>query len=322
MTEEQQGRIFEVFEQADASTTRRHGGTGLGLAISRKLVEIMGGELRVQSSPGRGSKFTFLLQLAHGDAPGLNQTDEAGVPVETPPDAEPGLRILIAEDSEVNQFLFQSYFRQTPHKLRIVENGHAAVEGVFSDPVDLVLMDLRMPVMDGLTATREIRRRERERNLKPVPILAVTANARAEDIQAAQEAGCTAHVPKPVDRATLLEEVARYGGVSNTPSSHGGAGQKEVRVPEELREIAPGYLHEQRKAASEMLSLLEKGDWERIESWGHELKGTGAAFGFPALSRLGAQLETAAQASQSGAVRGSLEELDRALLQAELELQP
>ena len=157
--------IFEAFEQVDASTTRKYGGTGLGLPISRKLVECMGGVLRVESEPGRGSTFHFTVKFEL--APVSLEENRTGLldgpaPAESAPlngvrNAEPAARILVAEDSLDNQFLIQEYLKGAPYTVTFVSDGKAAVKQVRDAVFDAVLMDMQMPVMDGLSATRAIR---------------------------------------------------------------------------------------------------------------------------------------------------------------------
>ena len=227
------GAIFDNFTQADSSVTRRYGGTGLGLSISRRLVNLMGGRIWVESEPGRGSSFYFtaLLDIAPeadmGSPPGA-ATRPAGVPgtgavagavvpsaaavagTGAGEEEAPSLRILLAEDSEDNRLLIKTYLKQSPHCLEMAENGEIAVEKFQQGEYDLVLMDMNMPVMDGYTATRTIRQWEAREGKPATPIIALTAFALKEDERKSIAAGCDAHLTKPIKKKTLLEALSAW----------------------------------------------------------------------------------------------------------------
>ena len=203
---EKQAQIFESFAQADASTTRRFGGTGLGLPIARELVARMGGSLEVDSEEGLGSTFIITLDLPAAQAP----TPAASQPFGKPPRDERPLRVLLAEDAEDNRLVFEAFFATTAYQLTIVEDGHAALERFKAERFDLVLMDVQMPVLDGYQATRAIRRWEAEQAATPTPIVALTAFALKDEVAKTREAGCNAHLSKPISRAALLAAVQEY----------------------------------------------------------------------------------------------------------------
>ncbi|MEO5339756.1 MAG: CHASE domain-containing protein [Magnetococcus sp. MYC-9] len=195
--------IFDHFTQADSGITRRYGGTGLGLAISRRLVELMGGQMGVESRLGEGSRFFFTLpvRLAEPRSVPLAAGEQtADAPLRP-------LRILLAEDSPDNQLLFQVYLKKTPHRLVIVQDGLEAVARVREEPFDLLLTDLEMPNMDGYAATRAIRRWEREEGRTPLIIVALSAHAGLEKREESLAAGCDAHLSKPLTKRALLEAV-------------------------------------------------------------------------------------------------------------------
>ncbi|MEF2230286.1 MAG: ATP-binding protein [Pseudodesulfovibrio sp.] len=200
---EKLAEIFESFTQADSSTTREYGGSGLGLTIARELVELMGGSIRVESTPGRGATFSFTIPFEiSGER--AEPVAEPALPAEGAP-----RRVLLVEDSESNRLLVQHYLKGTGHELIVAVNGEDGVNRYREDPsVDAVLMDVLMPVMDGLEATRRIRAYEAEAGLDPVPIVALTANAFKEDRDRCMEAGCTRYLSKPVRKADLLAVLA------------------------------------------------------------------------------------------------------------------
>ena len=202
--------IFDDFTQADASTTRKYGGTGLGLGISRRLVEAMGGRLIATSSEGQGSTFHFTAQFI--TAPENSRAESIGkprVPAEDRELVQPA-RILVAEDSEDNRVLIEVYLKSRPYHLTFEGDGRAAMNRLAEADFDLILMDVQMPEMDGLAATRAIRAIERERNAHPIPILAMTANASPQDVENSASAGCNAHLSKPVSRMDLFRAIEKY----------------------------------------------------------------------------------------------------------------
>ncbi|WP_271085108.1 ATP-binding protein [Brevundimonas sp. NIBR11] len=196
----QKARIFTRFQQADGSITRRFGGTGLGLAISRDLAELMGGELDCESTPGEGSRFWFELPL-----PPAAAVEEAEA--QTSDCAPDGLCILLADDHPANRKVIEVLLAPTGANLTAVENGQEALDAYAAGHFDLVLMDMQMPVMDGLTATAAIRALETERGLGRTPLLMLTANAMAEHVEAGRIAGADGHLAKPVTTASLFAAI-------------------------------------------------------------------------------------------------------------------
>jgi signal transduction histidine kinase/ActR/RegA family two-component response regulator len=200
------GGLFEQFVQGDASATRRHGGAGLGLAICRSLCELMGGTVSVSSVEGRGSLFTVSLPMARIAAPTPIVVAEP-VPAEEPQAAP--IRILAAEDNAVNQLVLKTLLSQVGLEPTVVENGAEAIEAWKSGRWDVILMDIQMPVMDGVTATRQIRAFEAANDRAKTPIIAVTANAMSHQITEYAAAGMDAVVPKPLDAAALFDAIER-----------------------------------------------------------------------------------------------------------------
>ena len=197
-------RLFSRFEQADGAITRRFGGSGLGLAISRQLAEMMGGDLDCESEPGGGSAFILTIPFNAAEAPAATP----GVVAEAMGDEPATIRVLLADDHPVNRKVVEMILAQANIELTSVENGAEAVQACRDGDFDIVLMDMQMPVMDGLTATREIRLNEVAMGLARTPIVMLTANALAEHIASAEAAGADRHLAKPFDAAELLELVA------------------------------------------------------------------------------------------------------------------
>lgn len=201
--EPQHARLFRKFEQLDASTTRRHGGTGLGLAICRELCELMGGSIALESLLGKGSTFLVSLPLER-----VGDRLEVARPVELEPEAPMALRVLAAEDNEVNRTVLIALLAQIGVDPTIVEDGAQAVAAWESAPWDLILMDVQMPVMDGVTAVREIRARERASGRRRTQVIALTANAMVHQVAELKAAGMDDHVSKPIKVARLFEAIA------------------------------------------------------------------------------------------------------------------
>ncbi|WP_323767439.1 ATP-binding protein [Marinovum sp.] len=208
---EAQAMIFRPFTQADASITRKHGGTGLGLSVSRQLVRSMGGELRLQSAAGAGATFWFDLDL-----PAVAPIPPAAAVVDRvpdPPEAD-GLRILVVDDNATNRLLLRRYLRQVACHVAEACDGAEAVTAVSGARFDVVLMDIQMPVMDGIEATRRIRRREAAEGQRPVRIIAVTANIMEHQSRGYLEEGMDDVIGKPVSKKRLLAKLEPQVGES------------------------------------------------------------------------------------------------------------
>ncbi|HEY1072595.1 ATP-binding protein, partial [Brevundimonas sp.] len=207
---ETRDRLFSRFEQADGDITRRFGGSGLGLAISRELAAMMGGDLGCESEPGGGAAFILTLPLRAAQAPVAPPPATPAAPAADtqPADAERRLRILVADDHPTNRRVVELILDQAAVDLVSVEDGAQAVEACRASSFDLVLMDMQMPVMDGLTATREIRLHEVAMGMPRTPVVMLTANALPEHIVAGLEAGADRHLAKPFSIEALLAMVA------------------------------------------------------------------------------------------------------------------
>lgn len=208
--------IFDKFSQADASISRRYGGAGLGLAISRNLVELMGGKITVESQLDQGSAFKVTLSLAVCEAPTAPPTVAAPSP--TPLQDEQPLRILLVEDSVENQEVIKAYLKQTPWRLEVAMDGEAGVERIKRGDLDLILMDILMPMMDGYTATRTIRQWEEQEGQPRIPILALSAHALESEKKQSLDAGCDAHLTKPIRKRPLLDAIRQHAQTATTDS--------------------------------------------------------------------------------------------------------
>lgn len=208
-------RIFRPFEQESIETTKRYGGTGLGMAITDHIVRLMGGEIVVESEPGKGSDFSVYLHLPEAEAPeqtakvkALSEDDAE----EKTQDSFEGCHILLAEDNEINAMIAVEILQEMGAEVEVAENGEVAVERFFAQPAghyDFILMDVQMPVMDGRTATRHIRALNRE-DAKTIPIFGLSADAFVEDERLSKESGMNSHFSKPVDFRRLQKEIGAF----------------------------------------------------------------------------------------------------------------
>ncbi|MGA7808728.1 ATP-binding protein [Bradyrhizobium sp.] len=215
---DQVDRLFTDFSQADGSISRRFGGTGLGLAICRRIIEQMGGSIAVTSSPGEGSTFSFSLSLPWSDKAISDQrVDRVGADDLKARIAALGrpLRVLIAEDDATNRMVVSKMLREFALETRIVPDGLQAVQAACDGEYDMVLMDVRMPEMDGLTATRTIR--TRGGRLASLPIIALTANAFADDVKMCRDAGMSDFLAKPLRKPSLVAAMLRAIGRNSAP---------------------------------------------------------------------------------------------------------
>ncbi len=338
------GDIFEHFTQADVSTTRHYGGTGLGLAICRKLVELMGGTISVTSKEGHGSEFVFTARLEA--APEGTVIDpvrrvaedevfpavpDVEVPEGGPGRAVTGARILLAEDNEANRNVIRLFLAESPVRIETAENGVRAVELFCEQPFDLVLMDVEMPGMDGLAATRAIRDFEVQNGRTPVPVVALTAHAFQEHRKQCLEAGCTDFVTKPVGKARLLQVVDSHlggrilGPDAARPMPEDQAGSEPeagddartnvhtVLIRERLRPIVPVFLRTARQGLADMREALALGELETVRRGGHSLKGSAATMGVTFLEVLGRDIEQAATAGDTPRLPELLDAMDHFL---------
>ena len=433
MSEDQLKRIFERFTQGDSSITREFGGTGLGLNISRRLVELMNGTIRVESSLGVGTKISITIRLEkdevhrphkksldlkgkkilviddtrtnriifrkileqqdgmvyesenglealkmvevharEGDPfniiiidcrmpgmdgftlaetiqktptlrgplmmmltsdsrPGdllksramgiqgylvkpvlrhdlLDSIDnlltskstkvEPAVTVEAQADTKPGLRILLVDDNHENRLVITSFFRALPWHIDEAKNGREALALFKQKTYDLILMDMQMPIMDGYTVTKEIRKLEEEEMMVPTPILALTAYALKEEVLKSLHAGCNGHLTKPIGKKALMDTIAKY--------TEG----MDLVMEKELLDIFPEYLLNRTKEIRQLKTALESSEFNSIEIIAHRLKGSAGSFGLNDLSSLGARMEEEASYQKKEQIMESIVEYE------------
>jgi len=329
--EEKLAQLFQPFVQADASTSRKYGGTGLGLAISRRFAELLGGELAVESTVGKGSTFTLTIptgslegvrmlknpaEAVHGEATGLH-VPAVGEKILA------GTRILVAEDGPDNQRLIRTILSMAGAQVELAADGREAVSKASAGSFDMVLMDMQMPEMDGYEATRLLRSQG-----YGVPILALTAHAITGDREKCLAAGCTDHLTKPIDRGRLIDAVARYAGKvvpgegQAAPTPESPAGDPEVIRSQyaddpELAGVLDQFVQGLPGQIEAMSLAAQAGLWEELRRLAHRLKGAGGSYGYPSLTEAARGLEEAARAGDveaAGMALGRLTALSRAVV--------
>ncbi|WP_395000099.1 ATP-binding protein [Sphingomonas sp.] len=319
IAEDKLDSLFEPFVQADATTSRRFGGTGLGLAISRRLVDAMGGEIGVRSCSGRGSTFWLELELPTARSEGAPIE-----PLELAASATP-LDLLVAEDNPVNQMLISAILRRLGHRATCVENGRLAVEIAAARRFDCILMDMQMPVMDGLAATRAIRGSGSAS--ADVPIIALTADASAERRRFYDGAGLTDILTKPIDHAALAQRLTAIGAAIVQPTNVTGAAAGSTAYKgtsgtffdraryEELCDVlgavrVRGLLEllvtELDRSPARIRQLIDCGDIDGARAEAHSLSGAASNLGAIALGRVAKAIE----ASRGSGIGMELEALD------------
>jgi signal transduction histidine kinase/CheY-like chemotaxis protein/HPt (histidine-containing phosphotransfer) domain-containing protein len=312
MTAVQMARLFKPFAQADESTARRFGGTGLGLTISRSLANLLGGDITVGSTPGSGS--TFTVEIDGGPLEGIEMIDSLGAFCPAPAASAPlppvtfRGRILLAEDGPDNQRLISLYLRHAGAEVTVAGTGRAALERVNSETFDLILMDMQMPEMDGLTAVKQLRRRGCK-----LPIIALTARAMAGDRDACLKAGCNEYISKPIDKLKLLTAVGRRlanaapSSVTETPQpvciTHSDPAvapppvSKDQPITSALAEdpivanLLATFVQELPEKITQLQHLLDRGDLDQLRQLVHRINGAAGGYGFTQVSDVAKQLE-------------------------------
>ena len=284
---EEANKVFDKFFQVASSAYK---GSGLGLYISRKLVELMGGKMWVESQVGKGSQFYFTIKLKIG-SPVISQENKKE------PDSNnyiynKSLNILIAEDDKYNRIILNDYFINTYHRVDIVENGKLAFEKFKANNYDFVLMDIQMPIMDGYTTTQEIRKWENKINKSPAPIVALTAYAFKEDVEKCIQAGCTGYISKPVKKQALLDIITKYTGVIT---------RKENNHPEEnnkekfFKKMQLELLKDINGNIKYVYEAINNNDFPEIERFFHKFKGTASFYNLNELAEIALNINKSAK---------------------------
>lgn len=299
ISQENLSKLFQVFSQGDASITRRFGGTGLGLAISQRLSGKLGNPIVVESQPGKGSTFTFVIQTGALDP--QKMLDGPLHPETLPPVPKKVFRIpqlsgkvLLVEDGPDNQQLISYHLHRSGVQVEVVENGALAVDRGLREDFDLVLMDLQMPVMDGYSATKELRSKGFTK-----PIVAITASVRNESIKKCFSIGCDDCISKPFAIDTFFFTISKYLPhlALEEPIRH-----TEEDADPEYAMLVSDFVDKLPQRLSEMRAAFHAEDWSTLEMLAHRLR-SASNFGYPLLTSSSTALEQAAKSGEAVACR-------------------
>jgi signal transduction histidine kinase/HPt (histidine-containing phosphotransfer) domain-containing protein len=324
--EDKIGVLFQKFSQVEVSTTRKYGGTGLGLAISKQLVEMMGGSIGVTSQAGKGSEFWFTARLARSLGPG----GHADVQLEGQMKARLIGRVLVAEDNSTNREVALGILHKLGLRADAVANGAEAISALASTPYDLVLMDMRMPVMDGIEAARQIRNPDSAVLNHDIPIIALTANAMQSDRFSCIAAGMNDFVSKPILKGVLRNALEKWLpiGDSAVPTAESPSkpadtneGGTEVFDPagvlsrlegdDELAQLVfETFLADIPHQIEGLKELVKTGDHGGAARQAHSIRGASASVGGESLRKLATQMENAADAGDWHLVVSLMDELE------------
>jgi signal transduction histidine kinase/HPt (histidine-containing phosphotransfer) domain-containing protein len=296
--------IFEAFQQVDGSINRPFEGTGLGLAIAKTLVERMSGAIWVDQSYKPGAKFVFTVFLPAAEESALRKKISGSASAQVTGGVEAGTRILLVEDNPENVILLRAYLENLSLSIDLASNGVEAVTRRQQGEYDLVLMDVQMPVMDGYTATREIRSWEAVTGARRVPIVALTAHALSGAAGESAEAGCDAHLTKPLERTDLIEAIAKF---AVRPV------MRAESISDLIQSRRPAFLANRWLDLEKMRSGLAAQDFAAIQKIAHNCKGIGKGYGFPQIGEIGASIEKAAKALDPSQILQCIGQFERCL---------
>lgn len=288
-------KIFQAYQQADTSTTRKYGGTGLGLSLSKTLAEHLGGDLAVKSEVNKGSVFTFTILYEHvlGSKMVYSNANIPDVYTMSERVKASGYltgKVLLAEDNEDNQDLLKLYLKRMGIEVTIVNNGKLAYEACCNSHFNAILMDMRMPVMGGLEAVKLIRAKGIY-----TPIIALTADAMKEDKKACFEVGCNDFLSKPIDANALSETLEKY--LPSAEKQNVNTTKEEALVSlladdgEKTFQLLNKYVDRLSSTLDKVDDLINEKDWDTLSEQLHQLKGTSGNFGYPTLSSLAEKME-------------------------------
>ena len=299
IAQDKQETVFELFSQADSTTTRRYGGTGLGLAIARQLVTLMGGRIWLESEEGEGSTFHFTASLKV-QAVSQHAHDGSTQPhtqVKRGPDLQKRLKVLLVEDNLLNQEVATGLLERRGHEVALAENGREALEVLERQQFDLVLMDVQMPEMDGIQATTAIRDAERQTG-GHIPIVGLTAYAMKGDSERFLAAGMDAYVPKPIRPAELFAAIAEITGAGTASVGKGDSTVREAalsRVDGDVKilgRLVKLFREDYPKVLADMRDAISGNEPDALRLAAHSLKSQVGTLGLHEAFELADKLQT------------------------------
>ena len=306
MTEDQVNKVFDVFTQADSTVTRQYGGTGLGLSLSKQFAEKMGGDIRATSLAGIGSR--FLVTVSSGDlssvrtVQNLQQVKDLrevdAIRIKEIKQVKGS--ILLAEDNQDNQQLFSLLLSKTGADVKIANNGKEALEMAMDAPFDLIFMDMQMPIMDGVEATRRLRQKGYSG-----AIVSLTANAMKQDRAACFNAGCNDYITKPVNDQLLYNTVYQYLEVMEADRGR----PDDEEFDKEVQKIRDNFERNLTGKLSVIKSNFENKRIKEVKTDIHKLKGLGSSMGYPEITKVSEQIEQAIARQDSYLTEGLIQEL-------------
>jgi len=309
MTKEQTEKVFEAFQQADSSTTRKYGGTGLGLSLTKQLVELMGGSIKVESVSGVGSRFRIGIPYTAPETPLLVQNQlqiKHKKEVSRHNLSRVSGLVLLAEDNSTNQELLTLLIENIGANVDVVENGKQAVEQALSGTYDLILMDMQMPVMSGLEAVQELRLSE-----YMGPIYALTANVLKRDMEKCLNAGCDGFLTKPVDREHLNQVICKHLKMKDDNNFNNEIIHADFQNDNSsIRRISHKFVQKLPSTMNNCKDLLLKNELDQLASELHKLKGLGSVMGYPQITELSEDIEFEIAKKNFERVHNGINDLD------------
>lgn len=317
MTAEQKSRLFQPFSQANESITRKYGGTGLGLTICQWLVSALGGTIEVTSEEGHGSRFSFSITpttVSDEECTAIPTRSSEALPHRLDPVQLHG-RVLFADDAVDNRNLLRHILSKMGLDTVLVEDGKQAIETTLAEPFDLIILDIQMPVLDGLNAARALRCAG-----IVTPIIALSAGATSNDEQRSAEAGCSAYLPKPFTREAFYELLSKY--LQNEHNNDTSTGMQTMTQPQtpivstkvvedpDMLPLLTDYVAGLPGRIEEILTASNDNDADKLRLLAHKMKGSAGLYGFPELHTLAARLEQHAREAAIGNIPADIHEIE------------